>query len=464
MLIKHGYMSDELVDFLGGHLKSYRAHGRWFIALWRWCIGIGPNSTAAGLTAGALLSLSLIVLTKSLQITNLYEKLAFGAIYLIHFQFAYVMEYSYQSDVTAFGLLCVALASCIIQSKTKSSLLSATVLLAIALSIYQALLFNFCIIILVHLYRLTVHGQWTRTGKYILKTAACCVLAYILHAISRKIVVALVYTDPVILRACLAYQADFNVAAKIGLENLTGLAGQAFHTLCEFFRNAILPTKFPGEWFYSSAIIPLILLGTSLFKGAATTPQKWCSFLLLIAIWIFPFVLMLIFLNPDCMDVHNRLGESLSLACLWTLAIPTIRWSQRKMALFAIILGVATLKAANYTNAISNARRAEFEARLAAFKQMEFEAARVAADSGIPITRENIILFFHTGSNYYLHNHMGDYPAIIYMSMARTAEELKMHREILDSMPFWPANGSIKAHNGKVIIKTGYSSYKTITK
>ena len=137
-------------------------------------------------------------------------------------------------------------------------------------------------------------------------------------------------------------------------------------------------------------------------------------------IWILPFSLIFVFLNPDSMHPHNRLGEPLALACLWILAIPRMKWTPATGTLFISILAIMVMKASYYVSEIANSRRQLFEGQLTAYRQMEFEAARKASHAHIPLKRENILLYrFHEGK-YSAYDTMLNYPAMSYANPKRT--------------------------------------------
>ena len=93
---------------------------------------------------------------------------------------------------------------------------------------------------------------------------------------------------------------------------------------------------------------------------------------------------------------------------------------------------------------------------------MEFEAARKAADAGISLKRENILLFRFKEDGPHTYNTMLNYPALAYANPSRTSVEKQYpeYREVLEQMPYWPASDSIKIHNGKVIIKFNFPEFR----
>ena len=457
MITKFGYNHDELTMMTSqSYAAGFRASGRWFFALWKWLIGAIPTPFTYGCAATIFISLSLVILTKSIHFSTIYSKAVFGVIYLIQFQFAYVMEYSYQVDVVALGMVFLAYASWEIQKEGALSLSISTLLLMLSLAIYQSLILNFCIVILVLLYNHLYASDIKAFHKLFLRFIICCICALALYFLTSKLSIILISTPPAVIEAIKDYQSQFNIAGQIGIDNINGLIFQFIYTVYEYAKTLIFPNAYEGEWIYTFAILPLLILFIHTFKQKRSILQKIQISLILIGIWIMPFFLNLIFLNPNAMWAHNRLGEPLALACLWHLAIPIIRWSRVKSILFIIILAIMTLKSSYYVGKIANARRQSFEAQLLAYKEMEFEAAKKAAEANIPLDRDNILLYrFKSNNSYHEYDTMLNYPALSYTNPSRRVcqQLLPEYEEVLKEMPFWPKDGSIVVYNNKVLVK-----------
>ena len=164
------------------------------------------------------------------------------------------------------------------------------------------------------------------------------------------------------------------------------------------------------------------------------------------------------------MGAHNRLGEPLALASLWSLAIPLVRWTRAKSIFFITTLSMMVIKSSNYVSEIANSRRQIFEAQLLAYKEMEFEAAKKAADANIPLNRNNILLYrFSSNNSYHGYDTMLNYPALSYTNPSRHAcqQFLPEYEEVLKEMPFWPREGSVVVYKNKVLLKFDSSCFQT---
>lgn len=100
--------------------------------------------------------------------------------------------------------------------------------------------------------------------------------------------------------------------------------------------------------------------------------------------------------------------------------------------------------------------QAAFEERLLRLHQTETDGVRVALANGIPL-RKGCILYYpashHWEQNGYV-DFCGDYPALLYMDGATSAELYRTrHRTHLLQMPVWPAEGAVRVVDDIVIIK-----------
>lgn len=460
MFMKIGYHPDELDTINSTSLALYRGTGRWFHALWRWATGMNPHAWAQGCTSCLFLSLSLVILTKALHLKDFVTKVVFGLVYLALSQFAYVMDYIFQADSVAFGLVCIALSSCTIQQKGYASTFWSLLLLTIALGIYQSLIINFFIVVLVLVYRGVSESTWKSMMPLIVRGITCSVLALVVYYFICKISVLLIHTPSEVIETANKYQGEFNIVSKIGYSNINGLMGQFLYTLKELGCTLVCPGLYDGEWMYTTAWIPLVCLFVCIFKSDGHLLNKAGRVCLLVCIWVMPFLLCLVFLNPDAQGDHNRLGEPLALASLWVLALPSIRWKHVTGTGFAILLAFCIIKSSNYVNDFVNARRYAFEAQYTAYRQMEFEAVAKASESNIPIIPQNILLFRFTDKGEYKdYDPLRHYPALSYINPRAKDQSLAEHEEALKHMPCWPRNGSMVAHKGKIIIKCDDTSF-----
>lgn len=462
MLTKLGYNHDELELLNAKDPYTWCvAMGRWFFALWKWIIGFNPNSFTFGIISSVFISLSLVILTKSLALGNWCTKAVFGIIYLVQIQFAHTMEFSFQIDVVSFGLVLTACSTILIQKKGVVNFIYSVVLLSLALATYQSLILNFCIILLFLLHKAVSNSDWKAAKALLFKLILCSLSALTLYYVTVKLSIILTNTSSDTVAAAKLYQSSLNTAGKIGLWNIKGLIGQLIFTLPDFTKTLIYPQSYQGEWVYSTALIPLSALFITIFKQKEQLIKKACQIFIMAGIWAAPFLLILAFLNPNAMLPHNRMGEPLALACLWTLAIPKIKWTKTKGILFVCGLVVLVMKGSYYVSEVANSRRHYFESYLSAHKEMEFEAARKAADAGISLSRENILLFRFGEDGPRTYNTMLNYPALAYANPSRTSVEKQYpeYREVLEQMPCWPASDSIKIHKGKVIVKFTFPEF-----
>lgn len=371
------------------------------------------------------------------------------------------MQYSFQMDVVAMGMLFIAYASYKFQENGALNLFVSIIFLTLSLAIYQSLILNFCIIILTILYNRLNESGIRVFRESLLKFIICCLGSLTLYYVTCKLSVVIVPTSQAVISAAEKYQSEFSFFTQKEHYNVSEILTQAYYTARSYARNLILPNTYQGEWIYSCAILPLTILLFNTFKQKRAFSEKTFLSLTLIGIWVMPFFLILAMLNPLAMGAHNRLGESVALSCLWMLALPHIQWSRLKSILFIVVLCIMVLKASYYVNEIANTGRWNFEAQFTAYKQMEFEAAKKAANANITLSRNNIMLFRFHNDTYYEYDTMLNYPALVYANPKRRVCQklLPEYEEILKKMPFYPNDGSIIIHKGKVLIKFDSSSF-----
>ena len=153
---------------------------------------------------------------------------------------------------------------------------------------------------------------------------------------------------------------------------------------------------------------------------------------------------------------HTRLTEPIVFAALWGIVLNDVL-KNRSFRLFILLLGVvAIIRGSMHVSHYAATERANFEARLHSFLRMEDDAVKLALSNNISPKKGNILYFRKmkdkNGVCYSYADFCGQYPALRYLRYGNRSEEIEHHRQILDSMPYYPQEGSMRVNNGIIII------------
>ena len=143
MAVRGGYHWDETLDFAGQGMYTYLANGRWGLVLWRCIFGHGCAVWLNSLLAGGLLCAAIIVQLRVLRVEHTGAQLVYALLYMLQIQFAYQMDYAYQCDATAAGILATSWAALQLQKGGLRHLFYATAAVLFAIAVYQSLALNF---------------------------------------------------------------------------------------------------------------------------------------------------------------------------------------------------------------------------------------------------------------------------------------------------------------------------------
>lgn len=138
MLFRFGYHWDERLDFDGTATDTYLANGRWMQALLRYLLGEGVHPWTTSFLACMILPYATVLQCKLYQWEDILHDVIFGCLTIVMYQYAFVMQYSHQSDVTAIGMLLMTFSAILLTDKGWSfKTVLALITTFTALSIYQ---------------------------------------------------------------------------------------------------------------------------------------------------------------------------------------------------------------------------------------------------------------------------------------------------------------------------------------
>lgn len=442
MLVRGGYHWDETLDYAGNGLDTYIANGRWGLALWRAIFGMGCSVWASGILAGLFLTISLVVQTRMLRLERISHQLVYGIIYMVQIQFAYQMDYNFQCDVTALGLLAVSAAAWMVEKGGWRRVILASLLVTFAVSVYQNLALNFIVLLTLLLVRNLLRGGRTKFRRRILTSGTICLIAVVLWYAIKKVVLALVYVDPNTLAFCNKYVDNIcNHDLLFSPEWYLYI----WYWLCEMVAHAWYPHMYPGESVYASAIIPVVILAIVVSRRAKGFIRKACGVLAIMALWLAPFCMYMVIGEIWPCAPHTKLTQPMVLAGLWILLIAHCHWHKIFRTAGIVALGAWVMMAASLVSRHSADLQARFEGMLMKWYNAEMDGVRVAVTEGIPLEKGRI-LYYANNRNWDIGyvDFVGDYPALRYMKCATDWKLYNEHKNVLEEMNLWPQNGGIR--------------------
>lgn len=453
MFVRSGYHWDETLDFAGGAIDTYVANGRWGLVLWRCVFGMGCAVWTSAVLAAVFVTASLVLQTHLLKIERFGIQLLYGALYMVQIQFAYQMDYFFLCDAVAFGLLAVTVAAGLAEQGGMRRMALAAVLVTFAVAVYQCLALNFVVLMLLLMLRDMLQGACPHMVKRMVKAVLISMCAVIVWWGIKLPVQYFVPVDADALAFCQEYAARLNYREQLFSAEWYLYIGRMLGVM---FEHALLPMSYDGEPFYAAAIVPLVVMLVYALRHAGGAGKKLVAVLLLVVLWLAPFCMYMVIGETWPCYPHTKLAQPVVLASFWALVIPLVKWPVVCRWLGGIALVVCMVQASSLVSRHAANMQAAFEERLLRLHQTESDGVRVALENGIPL-RKGCILYYpashHWEQNGYV-DFCGDYPALLYMDGATSAELYRTrHRAHLQQMPVWPAKGAVRVVDDIVIIK-----------
>ena len=266
MLVRGGYHWDETLDFAGQGMETYVANGRWGLVLWRWVFGLGCAVWLNGLLAGGLLVAALVVQLRVLRVEHTGAQLLYGLLYLVQVQFAYQMDYFYQCDATAAGVLCVSLAALYLLRGGRGSLWGATLAVLFAVAVYQCLVLNFVVLLGLAVVQRMLAGEPAELWRTLWRGALVCVLAVLGWWGIKALVLQLAPVSDNVLVYCREYAERINYREQLFSAEWYVYLWRMFSTMV---RDALIPLTYDGELFYAAAALAGVVLAVALCRRCA---------------------------------------------------------------------------------------------------------------------------------------------------------------------------------------------------
>ncbi|MBR4311097.1 MAG: glucosyltransferase domain-containing protein [Akkermansia sp.] len=454
-VLRLGMYGDDLYDFNGEETGLYAAAGRWGIVLWRGIFGLGACVWAAGIASGLLLSTVIVCQCKLLKLQGPLQRLVYGGFYLGCIQFNHMLQFSFLCDALAASFLAVTGAVWMVQQRGYKTLLGGIGLLSLAFGTYQATCFYFTALFLVMELRRLQLGEnaerCARIGRFILTGLGAATVWLLVKYATVHL--------PFVTQEQLSYAQGYQSSLSCWPQFIAGNAEQKLAIIRNIFM-----IGYWGQWVCLSALVALVLLAKR-FKqrfGAKVCTAAVAAMLLLC---IVPYALGFVLLRQQ--TPWTFIAEPVMLAGFWGLFVAEpLRVSPRLQQALLLFLAFVLVKGmyANAEWARNEARY--FDISMAEMRELRSTANAAALQAGIetpkvillgePMRRPNVSekASDHTLVWAYFLQFYLRYLKLNHMHIGNSADYAKMGTEF-NTMPTWPATGSVRTLGNEVFIKIG---------
>ena len=455
-ILRLGMHVDDVYDFSGEETGLYAAAGRWGVVLWRGIFGLGACVWAAGIISGVLISLCICLQTHLLRLSSWGQRLIFGGFYLGCIQFSHMLQFSFLCDAVAAAFLAATGAVMLLQRPGVPARLGSIALLTLAFGTYQATAFYFATLFLLtelrrHQLQQTA-GQLRRVGLFILTGMAAAALWLLIKTATVHL--------PFVTQAQLTYVQGYQSSLTCWPEFLQASPAEKGRLFLQS-----LMVGYPGQWVCLSALIPFVILFRRLTRTAMWRERVTVA-LLLVLLCLTPYALGPLMLRGQ--TPWTLIAEPLMFAGLWgLLAASGVSFTPAlRKAAFAI-LGFTLIKGLYHVSEQAKLQAHEYDICVAELRAMRSAAMAESARSGC--SAQHIILIgepmnrpatAHTSAE---HTLTWSNMLYYYLRHLKLAERMhigtnafyKKHKEEFDTMPLWPAPGSVRSLGNDIIIKIG---------
>jgi len=383
LLPRLGLHQDEVLDFDGSAIGTYIGAGRWGLGLYRNLFGGGAVPWAAGIMAGLYLSTAIVLQAQLLRLDTPGLKLCYGALMLGMPQFASMLVYSHQADAIALGYVLCTLANLLLFRKgtlPPSRWLLAILLMSIAIGIYQVLLFYGCALAIGSLLAQRDEKESPFPYRLAYRFGLTFLLAFILYYILRAATLALPLTSEEQLEYSLQYQQRLTQwGTFLSLTLTQKLLFLAHYLKCRVYSE--LGLMYAGQWVYTTALIPLVLLTLRHLKQKEAWSTRLYSLTAPALLWVIPHIMII--LLGTYQGERLNLPEPLCCALLWIIWLksasltPTLKRIGSILLIFILIQSCYTVSRIAWQEELNHGRNIHDMRLLCA------DARRFAAEKGI---------------------------------------------------------------------------------
>lgn len=383
LLPRFGLHWDEVLDFDGSATGTYVGAGRWGLALYRCLFGSGAIPWAAGIMAGLYLSAALVLQIRLLRLNTVGLKCCYGALMLGMPQFGSMLVYSFQADAVALGFLLSTLACVQLFQKEGRPLcrfLGAILLMTLAISVYQVLLFYGCALAVATWLSRQQDGEAQPFLRFVLRGAAVVLLSFILYYALRGMTLALPLASAEELEYVFRYQQGMTQWPRFFELTLP----EQILFLAHYVKYVIfsgLGLMYAGQWVYTTALLPLLLLLWRALRQSAPWSVRLFCLTSLAFLWFIPHVMILVLCTIQGERVY--LAEPLCCAALWCLWLRKAQLPLPLKKLGCLLLGIILIRSLYTVSGNAWHEALNHERNVDEMRLLCADAQRFAAENGL---------------------------------------------------------------------------------
>ena len=451
LFYRFGYRWDEILDFSGAATDTYIANGRWMQAGLRYILGEGVHPWTSPFLACIILSRTIVMQCKIFDWGSFYRNVAYGLLVVIMHQYAFVLQYAHQSDTIAIGMLLATLAVRELSFNSRSmSTVIACIYMCLAIATYQSLALYIIGLLLILSIRKCAYGDNKNVFRIALKSAAALICASIMWKIGKSCSLMFINDET---RMCYEH-------AQSCMSNSAGIMESPVGYVCHYTL-LVLKRAFHPEY-KLEVLYPLTLIGVAAIAMASLRLHvdkcsKGIILVCTLGLWLLPFSMILALGNEWPCKPHTLLAEPIAFSGIWSIAADMyanqIKNKPKCKAILLSVLLILLVRASSSVSDIAKEERTLFERRAYNVNEMIREADILVQNSK-EANRNLKYVYFNeeTEYEYGSEDFTSSYPAWAKMRTARKADYDK-HKTVVDHMPCWPREGSIRQNKGEIIIK-----------
>lgn len=463
IIFRLGPTGDEICDLTGKFSGTYLAGGRFTVHLYRLIFSHSGVPVAYGIASSLYFGLAIATQIKILHIRDKWVQFLFIAFSVSVIQLSYFMICSFHADVICLGLFMVSCSYLLFEKaytdRSKTILCLSIIPAVIGIGAYQFIGMLLPTLFFIQLIQNLMHSSKQESITSVLRKAVIfggwclCIIAlyFIISTIGKTLCSAydLSYTE--------GYQSNIFLWGKLALIPQILHMGKAW---CLHLVGA----SYPGEWLYATALLPLIILLRDIQKkGKSITLRLFYTFLTL-SLYAIPFVPILILGT----DIGSRLfiTQPLTCAAIWSMALVSRTQTFKRWGIISLSVFIM-LKACYTVSDMAFYQKRLFEEALILRNEVIARALQAQVPAGVDVCSCPILVYNDLITSIRKQDRYGSpvpacghrafdlYLDISVSNMRKIYRHEKEFIPIFKQMPVYPAPGSIKYHDGNILVKLG---------
>lgn len=461
IIFRLGPTSDEIWDLTGKYSGSYLAGGRFTVHLYRLIFSHSGVPVAYGIASSLYFGLAIATQIKILHIRDKWVQFLFIAFSVSVIQLSYFMICSYHADVICLGLFMVSCSYLLFEKayaeRSKTILCLSIIPAVIGLGAYQFIGMLLPTLFIIQLIQNLMHSSKQESITSVLRKAGIfigwglSVIAsyFILSTISKSV------CAPSDIELTEGYQATLILWGQLDIFT------QILH-IGKVWCLHLVGASYPGEWLYVTAFLPLTLLVHDIWKKNRPVSLRLFYTSLALSLYVIPFLPIAI-VGKD-LGARVYLSQPLACAAMWCIALSP--HARRVKSWGILTLGIfIMLKASYVVSDMAFYHKRIYDQSVALRAEVLVRALQIDVPAGVNINSCPIITYkslrskLHSQDSYsspittFGFNSFEAYLGSSGINAARHSDPILS--PIFKQMPVYPAPGSIKYHDGNILVKLG---------